>query len=308
MADDTDTLFGPKGQIVQAGESDFTRPQSLAELKPASTNVRPKRSGSKPARVDLKPEEFENLIEDQGIYVRLTPSILCPNRTDLGDANHVLDCPLCFGDQVIDVPEQAEETWGFIQGIKSQKDLMNQVGAGIYDIKDATITTKQAVKMYYWYKIEVLDFAAVYNQLLKRGTGTNVDRTRYAPAKPGATVLSVPTDDVLQSTAPDVNYICIDSAGKRYQLGKHYTVKDRNLTWLTANKPASGTLYSLIYPVLPTFRVLELLHEHRYYYVSFKRLDKIPVHLPQQAVIRWDYLAKTSGNQVPIPTAPPTTP
>jgi hypothetical protein len=304
MADPKDTLFGPKGQIADqtGGPSLFDKPKSVKGLNPASPNVRGKRDGSKPSRVDLKPEEFENLIEDQGIYVRLTPSILCPNRTDLGDTNHVLDCPLCFGDQVIDSPENAVETWAFIQGIKSQKDLQIQ---GIYDMKDATITTKQAVKMYYWYKIEVLDFSAVYNQLLKRGTGVNTDRLRYAPAKQGSAPLTVAGDQVLETQAPDVPYICIDNTGKRYEIGKHYKIQDRTLTWVTGNRPASGSLYSLIYPVLPTFRVLELLHEHRYYYVSFKRTDKVPVHLPQQAVIRWDYLARGSGNMVPAPPATP---
>jgi hypothetical protein len=304
MADPKDSLFNKTGQTADetGGESLFDKPKSVKGLNPASPNVRDKRAGGKPARVDLKPEEFENLIEDQGIYVRLTPAILCPNRTELGDTNHVLDCPLCFGDQVIESPEHAIETWAFIQGIKSQKDL--QV-AGIYDIKDATITTKQAVKMYYWYKIEVLDFSAVYNQLLKRGTGTNQDRLRYAPAKQGAAPLTVAGDEVLEVSAPDVPYICIDSAGKRYERQKHYKIVDRQLQWLTNNKPASGTLYSLIYPVLPTFRVLELVHEHRYYYVSFKRTSKVPVHLPQQAVIRWDYLARGSGNMVPVPVTPP---
>jgi len=284
-----------------ANDTLFGKPKSLRGLKPASVNVRPKRKDSKPSRVDLKPEEFENLIEDQGIYVRITPSILCPNRTDLGDTNHVLDCPLCFGDQLIDSPENAVETWAFLQGIKGQKELQVQ---GIYDIKDATITTKQAVKLYYWYKIEVLDFSAVYNQLLKRGTG-DTDRIRYSSAKPGSAPLTVLTDEVLQASAPDVPTICIDSSGIRYARDKDFKIADRQLQWLSKlRRPKSGTLYSLIYPVLPTFRVLDLVHEHRYYYVSFKRLDKVPVHLPQQAVIRWDYLARGSGNQVlaPVPS------
>ena len=299
MADDKKSLFGPTGQAADQapdGESLFSRPKALAGLDPASVNVRPKRKGSKPSRVDLKPEEFDQLIEDQGVYVRITPTILCPNRSELTNTDHVLDCPLCQGDQVVESPENAIETWAFIQGIKSQKDLLVQ---GIYDIKDATITTKQLVKMYYWYKVEVLDFSAVYNQILKRSIGGNVDRLRYVPAKPGATQLSAGIDLVASTTAPDVPYIVIDSKGVRYAIGKHYSIKDRNLTWLTNLKPAAGTLYSMVYPILPTFRVLELLHEHRYYYVSFKRTEKVPVHLPQQAVIRWDYLAKNSGNQVP---------
>lgn len=284
-----------------ADEPFFKSPKAARQLNPASVNVRSRRAHSKPARVNLKPQEFEDLIEDQGVYVRITPTVLCPNRTDLTDTNHVLDCPLCGGNQVIDAPESAVEEWGFIQGISLEKDLQVQ---GIFDIKDAKITTKQRIKLYYWYKIEVLDFAAVYNQILKRGSG-DLDRVRYAPAKPGATLVTTAVDEVNSQKAPDVPYILIDSKGTRYTIDQHYTVVGQDLKWKGVKRPDPGTLYSLVYPVLPTFRVIEMLHEHRYYYVDFKRTNKVPVHLPQQAVIRWDYLAKGSGSNIPLP---PTTP
>lgn len=274
----------------------FTPPKSVKHLKPASVNVRGRRVGSKPARVNLVPQEFENLIEDQGVLCLITPVVLCPNRTSLTDTNHVLDCPLCSGDQVIESPTDSIEEWAYIQGVKDQ---MKELVQGNFDLKDATITTKQSIRLSYWYKIEVLDFAAVFNQIVMRGAG-DTDRLRYRPAKPGATILT-PADEPLTTRAPDVPYILIDSKGVHYNIDKHFTVANQNLVWKTANRPTAGTLYSLIYPVLPTFRVLELIHEHRYYYVDFKRVDKIPVNLPQQAVIRWDYLARGSGQAVPAP-------
>ena len=282
----------------------FTPPRNkqLADLNPATANTRPKRKGAKPtSRVAMVPQDFDNLIQDQGVYVRITPSALCPNRTDLTDTNHKLDCPLCNGDQLIDITSQVVETWAVIQGIKFNQE--NQV-QGIYDIKDATITTQQNVKLYYWYKVEVLDFAAPFNQVLKRAPGTT-DNLRYQVAPIGSVTL-----DEEQTTAtlptPDVPFVAIDSKGLQYLLNKDFKMKNNTIIWKNlAHSPAVGTLYTLIYAVLPTFRILDLQHEHRYYYVDFKRTEKTPVHLPQQAVMRWDYLAKGSGNQVTIPPAAP---
>jgi len=72
-------------------------------VKPASPNRYAKRANAKPGRVDLIPQEFENLIEDQGVRVRITPSAVCPNRTEVEDTNHSLDCPLCHGSQIYDM-------------------------------------------------------------------------------------------------------------------------------------------------------------------------------------------------------------
>jgi hypothetical protein len=242
----------------------------------SSSNSYPKRL-AKPGRVDLIPKEFDNLIEDQGIRVRIIPAVLCPNRTSLHDTNHTLDCPICYGDEVIDLRDQCVEDWAYVQSIHLNKNMEVQ---GIWDVKDAQITVRAGVRLYYFYKIEIVDFSSVFNQIIKRGAG-DTDRTRYNPA-PNC----------------DTPYYCVDKAGVRYELNTHYKIEDNKLRWLTPVRPAANTLYSLSYPVLPTFRVIEMLHENRYYYRAFKMAEKKPVQLPQQAVIRLDYLAKNSGSNI----------
>lgn len=241
-------------------------------------NSYPKRQ-AKPGRVDLVPKEFDDIIEDQGSRVRITPVALCPNRTSLHDTNHALDCPVCFGDEVVELTDHCVEDWAFIQGIKLNKDVAVQ---GIFDLKDATLTTKANIRLYYWYKVEVVDFASIFNQVLMRGSG-NTDKIRYYPA-----------------TSCDTPYYCVDSAGKQYTLNEDYKVDQRQrlIMWTGLNRPQSGKLYSFVYPILPTFRVIELLHDNRYYYRGFKQAEKTPVQLPQQALIRWDYIAKRSGSNV----------
>ena len=245
-------------------------------IKPASNKTFPKRQNAKPGRVDLIPQEFENLIEDQGVRVRVTAAAVCPNRTEIEDTNHALDCPICFGSQVIDI-ETCYEDWAFIQSVTLDKKFDVQ---GLWDMKDARITFKQGVRVSYWYKIEILDFASVFNEVLKRKSG-NVDKLRYEVA-----------------TACDTPFYLVDKLGNRYTLNEHYRVDKRDLIWISAERPATGSLYTFVYPILPTFRVLELMHENRYYYRSFKRAAKEPLQLPQQAHIRLDYLANKAGTNI----------
>lgn len=240
-------------------------------VKPASGATYPKRR-AKPGRVDLIPEEFDNLVEDQGIRIRITPSAVCPNRTELEDTNHKLDCPLCFGSQVVDIKDECFEEWAFMQSIKFDKQFNVQ---GMFDIKDARITFKQGTRVGYWFKVEVLDFASVFNEVLKRKSG-DVDILRYPVG------------------GCDTPFHLMDRTGKKYTLNQDYRVDKRDLIWI-GDRPETGTLYTFVYPVLPTFRVVELLNENRYYYRSFKQDVKEPVNLPQQALLRLDYMADRNG-------------
>lgn len=242
---------------------------------PSGTNRYPKRINAKPGRIQLHQKDFDNLIEDQGVRVRITPSILCPNRTSLDDTNHVLKCPVCDGYQTVDMTDGIVEEWAFIQGIKLDKQFQVQ---GIWDLKDAMVSVKSSIRLYYWYKIEILDSSSNYNQVVERGSADR-DKLRYIPTV----------------TATDTPYYLVDSNGTTYKKDKHYKIVDQEIEWKTVIRPESGKLYSFIYPVLPTFRVLELLHENRFYFDDYKRADKVPFQFPQQAVIRWDHLARGSG-------------
>jgi hypothetical protein len=245
--------------------------------KPASSNRRPKPQ-RKPGRVDLLPDEFQNLIEDQGVKVRITPSGLCPNRATLNGTDHEIGCQVCFGSQVIDFDDDCQEVWAYIQSVVQDKQFNVQ---GIWDTKDAKMTVQSDFRIYYWYKVEILDFASVFNELIERDTD-DTDRLRYFS----------PTDT-------EHEYILIDKAGKQYSKGTDFKIiENRKVKWLTANRPIG--IYSIVYPILPTFRVLETIHDNRYYYVSAKKKTKIPCNLPQQSVIRWDYLANKSGTREEI--------
>ncbi len=243
-----------------------------------SDNRYQKRKNSKPGAVDFIPQEFDKLLEDQGTRIRLTPAILCPNQSDLYSENHALDCPLCFGTRVIDLEDKASESWASLTGIKLDKQF--EVN-GIFDMKDCQITFQAGVRVYYHYKIEILDFSSVFNQMIVKSAG-DFDYVRYNPN----------TDSV------DTPFYLVDKTGKHYCINEDYIVNkcERKIKWKLSSfeRPAPGTVLSFSYPVLPTFRVVEMLNENRYYYVGFKQAEKKPIQLPQRALVRWDYLLNQS--------------
>ena len=239
-----------------------------------NTYAKPKR---KPGRVDLKIDELDSLIIDQGIKVMVTPTLLCPNRDAAEGTNHALDCPVCKGDEAVDLTAESYLTDAVIQGVNSNKEFQIQ---GVYDPKDAKITFLAENRVYYWYKVEVIDFASIYNEVIERGSGT-LDKTRYR----------------IFTGSCDVRPYIVDSLGQSYVKDVDFEfTENKQINWLTTG-PLATSLYSISYPVLPTFRVLETLHDNRFYMESLKSATKRPVNLPQQAVIRWDFMADLSGNK-----------
>jgi hypothetical protein len=248
-------------------------------------NTRPKRL-TPPGRISLDPKKFDDLLTDQGTKVRITPAMRCPNRSggDIRDVenNHPLNCDVCKDDsQIVDLNEAAIEDIAFIQSVSLNREFEP---ASIFDVKDAMLTVRGGTRLYYFYKIEVLDHTSLFNDVLIKSSSAQ-DRLRYIP---------IDVDDGHE-------FYLLDKDGNRYTRGTHYEIDGTQyLQWLTTNRPPVNTLFSVIYPILPVFRVLELVHENRYYYESKKAADLTAIQLPQQAHIRWDYLAKGRGSNVPI--------
>ena len=232
----------------------------------------PKRT-TPPGRIDFDVDAFDTLIGDHGVRVRITPAMLCPNRDGKFSTNHALDCQICEGNEAIDLDSKAFIDFAFIQNLKLNHDWQQ---SGIFDIKDAMISVKANVRLWYYYKIEVLDHTSIFNELIER-TGPT-DKLRYNA----------------QDKAEVTPIYVIDRDGIEYIHKIDFTILGQTLTWVTVG-PGEGRMYTIQYPILPIFRVLELPHENRYYYETQDKPTKVPTHLPQQAVIRWDYFTKGSG-------------
>jgi len=252
--------------------------------KPGVT--RPKRSPSKPGRIAFDVKAFDDLIADQGVFVRITPTLICPNISDLDTYNHSLSCNTC-DNGIVDVASKAVETWAFIQSINKDKEFAEH---GIWEMRDAQISFREVdMRVNYWYKIEVLDFTTPFNELIERKIGVTEDKTRYTPQE-----------------ATTTKFYLIDKDGNEYVKDTDYQITANGIDWLVGgSKPADGTIYSFSYPMLPTYRVLDLMHNSRFYYDGNKRADLLPSHLPQQAHIRFDFLARNKGYEETNDDPPP---
>jgi len=237
-----------------------------------------------PTRVDLNPKEFDAIINDFGTVVNVTPTVLCPRRSgsqvEVNDVNHDLNCPLCNGALIVDLTAKTVQTQAYIQGISLDKTYYPE---SRFDVKDSLISFPAGVRVSYWFKVEVVDFGSLFNEVVKRHTSDS-DLLRYPPR---------------EADSGNIYGIVDCNNVTNYVLGTHYKISGNTLTWTTAHRPPVGKIYSIIYPIRPTFRVLEMLHENRYYYNGFRLPKKVPVQLPQQAHCRWDYLAKR-GHDVPL--------
>ena len=98
-----------------------------------AANTRPKRTGH-PTPVKFDVGEFAQVIEDQGVFVKITPAMLCPNKDEVFSTNHELECTVCNGNEAVDIASQSIEEWAFIQAVDLKLDWRKE---GILDIKDA---------------------------------------------------------------------------------------------------------------------------------------------------------------------------
>lgn len=221
---------------------------------------------------DLQPpEDFDRLLAAQGVRICITPVSICPNQ-DINLGNHNLNCPLC-DNGVIEFPDQAEECWAYISGVQIEKLFQTQ---GVWDMGSAMMTTNSFVRMGFFYKVVILDFSRIHQQLIVRSATGTTDKIMYEPV-------------------PDckIPYLCADKTGKRYTSGVHFIYEtDKKIRWTGATKPANGVVYTLSYPARPVYRVLDVVHENRFHFVAWKKTSRSPIDLPQQALIKLDYLTR----------------
>lgn len=236
--------------------------------------TRPKRP-TPPPKVGIKRTSFDTLIQDHGQYVRVTPSITCPNRSgsrrELDDTNHPLECPVCDGNMNIDLTDLSEEMWIFMQSVTMKKDFAQN---GVFDIKDQLASFPSGKRVGYFYKVELLDLTSQYNEIMFRKAGTKIDKTRFP--------LKDQEDGSIFSVVDDKGQIYVNGDDYEFEIGDNFIEWGRR-------RPDDGTLYSFLYPITPTLRVVNLLHEHRAYYEDTKSPSRLAAHFPQQAALRWDY-------------------
>lgn len=208
--------------------------------KPQGWNTKP--IPAKPlktgVKVSLRVDQFDDLVEKQGVRVKVYRSSYCPRVKSIDGAEHEIDCPLCYGRQFID--RFCLETVAFIQTQELEKKVQAE---GLVDGNSVAATFKQNVELQYFTLVELLDFTDIYFQRIKRQKGS-VDVLKY----PGLRI-----------------NMLVDQDGKDYFESSDFKIDVNGcIEWCPNKGPRAGKIYTIHYETAVRFRAVRAMHSNRF--------------------------------------------
>lgn len=223
-------------------------------------------SSSQKGKVNLKPEEINLLVLQQGVRVKIYKTTFCPNVKSIDGAEHEIDCPLCLGNGFIDLkPVQAI---AFIQSQSLEK--VHEVN-GYWDGNAVSATLEKGISLQYFTLVELLDFSEMFIERIKRQAGS-LDRLKY--------------------TAECVN-ILVDSDGTEYHSGKDYSLSEYgDIKWKANRGPKTDQVYSINYDAAIQFRAVQALHVARFGQIKSKEGFIEMQKLNEQWMLQKEYLVE----------------
>ena len=232
-------------------------------------NVRDDATVNKPAttanKVNLKHEDFDDLILNQGQRVKIYRSAFCPNVKSIDGAEHEIDCPLCHGAQFIDLHPIC--TWAFVQGLTLEKGVFAE---GNYDGNTATASFLQGAELQYFTLVELVDHSEIFYERIKRQQGM-VDILRY----PGLRV----------------NFI-FDKNGVEYYEGSDFSLDaNKNVKWCPNKGPVAGVIYTIHYECTIRYRAEKAMHSNRFAQVDNSG-KALVIKMNEQWILQKDYLVE----------------
>jgi len=208
----------------------------------------------------------------------------CPNtRSKRDTSKHDPNCTLCDNGYIYIEPRLIN---GFITGL-SRKEYYSTEGQ--WNIGTGSITVPPEFQLSYWDKIIVIgnrdckdnEVTRRFSETIERGS-TNVDALRYKAVK------MIAANKVIGGS-PD--------ALVEYTLGVDFRVDPvtAGIQWITANKPAEGDIYSIMYTYNPVYIVQEVLHVFRDRVSGFKERGEKRGSWEKgeiQAIVKLDFLVR----------------
>lgn len=204
-------------------------------------------------RVDLRVDEFDRMIEQKGVNLRVYRTSYCPNVKSTDGAEHEIDCQLCNGSSFIDRYPVCVK--GFLQN--QELERMLETVAGQYDGNSVLITFPIGVELQYFTRVELVDFTNIYFQRVLRHPDSATDIIKYRACR--------------------VNMI-IDSNGIEYFQDQNFKIDPNgNIQWnhsidnsgpdpviVYDRAPAANVIYSIHYECHVQFRATRALHVNRF--------------------------------------------
>lgn len=218
------------------------------------------------ARVNLKVENFDTLVMQQGVRVNVYRTTYCPNVKSIDGAEHEIDCPICNGAGFVD--RYCLPTWSFIQTQTLEKGVQPE---GLYDGNTVAATMLQGVELQYFTLVELLDFTEVFFERIRKQQGSL---------------------DVLRYPATKVNLI-VDKKGVEYFEGSDFKLDPNgSILWCEGNgarRPNRGVIYSINYDTQIRFRAIKAMHSNRFAQTS-KNGETQLIKMNEQWMLQKEYL------------------
>lgn len=189
-------------------------------------------------RVDLKPADFDKLIEQKGVRIKVFRSMYCPNVKSVDGAEHEIDCQLCNGSNFIDV--DCIECKGFIQNQELERAMTE---GGDIDGNTVLMTFPIGIELQYFTRVELKDFTEIYYQRVMRNPDSDTD--------------------ILKFRACRVNVIIAKDNQQYFQQQDFNIDQNGNIVWGT-RKPADNMIYSIHYETHMQFRAVKAMHVTRF--------------------------------------------
>lgn len=227
----------------------------------------------------LSPDRLDQLIKDLGVRVRLFKSTICPNMKSLESLDHDINCSVCNNSMIDFCPK---ETIAMFQ----QQDLVDQFKLqGTFFIDEILVSFPAGITLHRYARVELIDFAEDFFELIQRQVGTNTDRLKY-PAKEVLGVFTV-----------------VNNVQTQYYAGADFELDvNGDIVWLGAHKPADEQIYTIYYRYRPVYRAIKAVHRDRYTQYNLRPNEitspkvtvdgKTYVKLQETWILKRDYLVE----------------
>lgn len=238
----------------------------------------------------IKGKSYDQLIENRGIRFVHQKAIPCPNMKSLDANNHHPNCDICDGNNFYYYDDR--EIWGIFYSNSLEKMYEAQ---GVWETGNAVVTFPAVypdgieADFNTFDRLFVPDFEVRLWQLIE-----------YRPSSDDKQPLRYPI------TAQGVHIMTsADSAGnlKMYTEGTDFNIDAGSIEWII--KPNydedndRGEVISIAYYANPVYNVVQLLHEMRVTQQLNSAKEKIAIRLPQQVVVKRDFLFNKPEQQNP---------
>lgn len=239
----------------------------------------------------LKGVAFDQLLQNRGVRFIHRLATPCPNIKSVHDNNHNPLCPICDGNGLYYYREK--EIWGVFQSNSLQKNFEMQ---GLWEIGSAVVTLPTEYP-----DGTPAEFNTFDQLVIPDFTVRLWELKSYEPRVDGKQQMRYPIASIDYIASVKDNGVLVT-----YTEGTDFNIVDGKISWIAGKQPEydtateQGDVFTINYFANPVYNVLQHLRELR---ISQQLVNgvKVPVKLPQQVLVKRDFLANPSEKEAQVP-------